>query len=81
MKFFITSWINLFYALDNSYRNTFIRTVRDELINTETEYANTINLFGNLLLNCELLEENADELMRDASTKSLTVKIQSKSCG
>jgi len=64
---FSTHWITVIEIL-------LLRTVRDELINTETEYANTINLFGNLLLNCELLEENADELMRRCFDKILNRK-------
>lgn len=58
------NWENLFKSLDESSKNTFLRTVRDELINSEITFENSINLFGDLLLNCAILNENADEIMR-----------------
>jgi|GEM_PF-1404026 len=73
---YIDNWNSILDALKDDSRETFLRTLRDELIkHSSKEIYPILKLYGEVLLESTVLEEKADEVVRLLFTEVINKKI------
>jgi hypothetical protein len=69
-------WILLPNALGDNWKQTFINNLRDHLTDSDGEKTKILSLYGELLIESKMLEEEADKVIRKLFTHIIQYRIK-----
>lgn len=64
IQFFEDKWRYVYDALDDDSKSTFLRNLRDKIIESDKPTDSILKVYGELLKDCDTLNENTDTLVR-----------------